>query len=112
MTAMQSSMSDLSVTDNSHSSNSESGKWDFSGDASGSIGFLSSSADTSANGSHTAQSTADFLNHLPTQAPASETQSVQATHASASISVGEVSTRTHVQTESDDQFESSSREFS
>jgi hypothetical protein len=112
MAAVQNSMSDLSVTNSGHSSNSESGKWDFSGDASGSIGFLSASADTSANGSHTAQSTADFLNQLSTHATASANQSVQATHASASISVGEVSTRTHVQTESDDQFESSSREFS
>ena len=40
MAAMQNSMSDLSVTDSGHSSNSESGKWDFHGDASGSVGFL------------------------------------------------------------------------
>ncbi len=112
MTAMQSSMSDLSVTDSSHSSNSESGKWNFSGDASGSIGFLSASADTNASGSHSGQSTADFLHQLSTHATASASQSVQATHASASLSIGEVSTRTHVASESDDQFESSSREFS
>src|SRR5262245_49540146 len=102
MAAMQSSMSDLSVTDKSHSSSSESGKWDFHGDASGSIGFFSVSADTNANGSHSAQSTSDFLRQLSTHATASAHQSVQATHASASLSIGEVSTRTHIESESQD----------
>jgi hypothetical protein len=112
MAAMQNSMSDLSVTDHSHSSNSESGKWDFHGDASGSIGFFSASADANANGSHSGQSTSDFLHQLSTHATASASQSVQATHASASLSIGEVSTRTHIESESEDHFESSSREFS
>jgi hypothetical protein len=111
MAAMQNSMSDLSVTDSAHSSNSESGKWDFHGDASGSIGFFSASADTNARGSHSAQSTSDFLRQLHTHATASANQSVQATHAAASVSIGEVSSRSHVQTESEDHFESSSREF-
>jgi hypothetical protein len=108
---MQNSMSDLSVTDSGHSSNSESGKWDFHGDASGSLGFFSASADANARGSHSASSTADFLRQLHTHSTASANQAVQATHAAASLSIGEVSTRTHVQTESDDHFESSSREF-
>jgi hypothetical protein len=111
MAAMQNSMSDLSVTDSGHSSNSESGKWDFHGDASGSLGFFSASADANARGSHSASSTADFLRQLHTHATASANQSVQATHAAASLSIGEVSSRTHVQTESEDHFESSSREF-
>ncbi|MEO8131329.1 MAG: hypothetical protein ABJF23_00285 [Bryobacteraceae bacterium] len=112
MAAMQNSMSDLSVTDTSHSSNSESGKWDFHGDASGSLGFFSASADTNANGSHSGSSTSDFARQLSSHARASSNQSVQATHAAASLSIGEVSTRSHVQTESEDHFESSSREFS
>jgi hypothetical protein len=112
MAAMQNSMSDLSVTDKAHSSNSESGKWDFHGDASGSLGFFSASADTNANGSHSGSSTSDFLRQLSSHAAASAHQSVQATHASASLSIGEVSTRTHVETQSEDHFESSSREFS
>jgi len=112
MAAMQNSMSDTTATDSSHAANSESGKWDFHGDASGSIGFFSVSADTNANGSHSASSTSDFLQQLHTHATASANQSVRATHAAASVSIGEVSTRTHVATESEDQFESSSREFS
>jgi hypothetical protein len=112
MAAMQSSMSDLSVTDHSHSANSESGKWDFHGDAGGGIGFFSVSADTNASGSHSGSSTSDFLRQLSTHATASAHQSVQATHAAASVSIGEVSTRTHAQGSSEDQFESSSREFS
>ncbi|HEV2687455.1 MAG TPA: hypothetical protein VGV35_02840 [Bryobacteraceae bacterium] len=111
MAAMQNSMSDLSVTDSTHSANSESGKWDFHGDASGSIGFLSASADANAQGSHSGSSTSDFLSQLKTHATASANQSAQATHAASSTSVGEVSTRTHTQTESEDHFESSSREF-
>ncbi len=112
MAAMQNSMSDLSVTDSSHASNSDSGKWDFNGDASGSLGFFSASADASANGSYSGQSAADFLRQLSSHATASANQSVQATQAAASVSIGEVSSRTHVQTESEDQYESSSREFS
>lgn len=111
MAAMQNSMSDLSVTDSGHSSNSESGKWDFHGDASGSLGFFSASADANARGSHSASSTADFLRQLHTHSTASANQAVQATHAAASLSIGEVSSRTHVQTETEDHFESSSREF-
>ena len=84
----------------------------FHGDASGSLGFFSVSADTNARGSHSASSTSDFLRQMHTHATASANQSVQATHAAASVSIGEVSTRTHVQTESEDHFESSSREFS
>jgi hypothetical protein len=112
MAAMQNSMSDLSATDQSHSSNSESGKWDFHGDASGSIGFLSASADANANGSHSSASTADFLRQLSSHATASANQSAQVTRAASSISIGEVSSRTHTQTQSEDHFESSSREFS
>jgi len=112
MAAMQNSMSDLAVTDSSHSSNSESGRWDFHGDASGSLGFFSVSADTNARGSHSASSTADFLRQLHTHSTASANQSVQATHAASSLSIGEVSSRTHIQSESEDHFESSSREFS
>lgn len=111
MAAMQNSMSDLSITDSTHSSNSESGKWDFHGDASGSLGFFSASADTNARGSHSASSTSDFLRQLSSHAEASAHQSVQATHAASSLSIGEVSARSHVQTESEDHFESSSREF-
>jgi len=111
MAAMQNSMSDLSVTDKSHSANSESGSWDFHGDASGSLGFFSASADANAHGSHNGSSTADFLHQLSTHATASANQSAQATHAAASTSVGEVATRTHTQTQSEDHFESSSREF-
>jgi hypothetical protein len=111
LSAMQSSMSDLSVTDSDHASNSESGKWDFHGDASGSIGFLSASADTNARGSHSGSSTSDFLRQLHTHATASANQSVQATHVASSVSIGEVASRTHTQGESEDQFESSSREF-
>jgi hypothetical protein len=112
MAAMQSSMSDLSVTNFQASSASESGKWDFHGDASGGIGFLSASADANAHGSHNASSTFDFLSQLNSHASASAHQAAQATHAAASLSVGEVSTRAHTQLESEDHFESSSREFS
>ena len=62
----QNSMTDVSATDASHSSNSESGKWDFHDDASGSLGFFSVSADANARGSHSASSTSDFLRQMHT----------------------------------------------
>src|SRR5260370_3532974 len=71
MAAMQNSMSDLSVTDSTHSANSESGKWDFHGDASGSIGFLSASADANAHGSPPRAPTSDFLRLLPSHTSSS-----------------------------------------
>src|SRR5438309_1034601 len=65
-----------------------------------------------ARGSHNAQSASDYLREHHAHAESSDHQSVEATRKAHSLSVGEVSTRTHTQGESEEHFESSSRSFS
>jgi hypothetical protein len=109
--ALRAFMSDENVVDRGNDNYTEQGKWDFHGDASGSLGFFSASADANARGSHSASSTRDYMREHRAHAETSDNQSVEATRRAHSISVGEVSSRTHTQGESEDHFESSSREF-
>jgi hypothetical protein len=112
MTALRTFMTDENVVDRGEDRASSSGKWDFHGDASGGLGFFSVSADTNARGSHNAQSASDYLREHRAHAEMSDHQSVEATRKAHSLSVGEVSTRSHTQGESEEHFESSSRTFS
>jgi hypothetical protein len=112
MRAMRALMSDENVTDRGNDHYSDQGKWDFHGDASGSIGFFSASADTNAKGSHSGSSARDYMREHKAHAEMSDNQSVEATRKAHSVSVGSVDSRTHSQGESEDHFESSSREFS
>lgn len=111
MRALRAFMADENVQDRGRDNYSEQGKWDFHGDASGSIGFFSASADTNARGSHSASSTRDYLREHRSHAEMSDNQSVEATRKAHSVSVGEVSTRAHQEGSSEDHFEASSREF-
>jgi hypothetical protein len=63
-------------------------------------------------GSHDGASTAEFTRSLSQHAESSHHRAEVLTRASSSISIGEVQTRAHTETESEDHFESSSREFS
>lgn len=114
MSAFQKYMADSSAAQSGHSKESSDSHWDFHGDAHGSINPFSLSADASTNtsGNHNSNSVADYLNQQRAHAESSASQAVSSTHKAHSISVGEVSTRTHIQGESEDHFESSSREFS
>jgi len=109
--ALRTLMSDENIVDRGNDNYTEQGKWDFHGDASGSIGFFSASADANASGSHSASSARDYLHEHSAHAQMSDNQSVEATRKAHSVSVGEVSTRAHQQGESQDHFEASSREF-
>jgi hypothetical protein len=111
MRAMRAFMSDENVVDRGSDKYSEQGKWDFHGDASGSLGFFSASADTNAKGSHSGSSARDYMREHRAHAEMSDNQSVEATRKAHSLSIGEVSSRTHIEGESEDHFESSSREF-
>jgi hypothetical protein len=95
------------------SSNSD---WNFHGDAHGSVGIGlfggSADASTNASGSHNSASSLDYLHEQRSHAQAAASQAVSETHKAHSVSVGEVSTRTHIEGESEDHFEASSREFS
>lgn len=109
MTALRTLMADENSTDSSSEKAASDSKWDFHGDASGSLGFFSVNADTNANGSYSARSSRDWLRQHRAHAQMADSQSVTATRMAHSISVGEVSSRAHQEGESEDHFESSSR---
>lgn len=111
MSSLRSFMSDQNSQDNGSTRNTDKGSWDFHGDASGSIGFMSASADANANGSHNSESTFEYLQQHSAQARMADNLSVESTRKAHSVSVGEVSTRAHQQGETEDQYEASSREF-
>jgi len=112
MSALRAFMADQTSVDSISQNNQSGGSWDFHGDASGSLGFFSASADTNANGSHSAFSTLDYLREHRAHAEFSDHQSVEATRKAHSVSIGEVSSRTHREGESEDHFEAASRVFS
>jgi hypothetical protein len=111
MSALRAFMADQNSTDNGSSRSTDKGSWDFHGDTSGSLGFLSASADANARGSHNSESTFEYLQQHSAHASMADNLSVEATRKAHSLSIGEVSTRAHAQGESEDHFESSSREF-
>ena len=111
MSSLRSFMADQNSEDNGSSRATDKGSWDFHGDASGSIGFMSASADANAHGSHNAESTFEYLQQHSSQARMADNLSVEATRKAHSISIGEVSSRTHQQGETEDQYEASSRQF-
>jgi hypothetical protein len=113
MTAMQSYMNDASAAQSGQANSSDSSKWDFHGDAHGSLNILGFGADASSNasGSHNSSSSLDYLNEQRSHVQSSARQAASATHVANSISIGSVDTRTHSQGESEDHFEASSREF-
>jgi hypothetical protein len=111
MSSLRAFMADQNSTDNGSSHNTDKGSWDFHGDAGGSVGFLSASADANAHGSHNAESASEYLQQHSAHASMADHLSVEATRKAHSISVGEVSTRAHQAGESQDHFEASSREF-
>jgi len=112
MSSLRSFMSDQNSTDNGSNRSTDKGSWDFHGDASGSIGFLSASADANAHGSHNAESTFEYLQEHSAHAQMADNLSVESTRKAHSMSMGEVSSREHKEGESEDHFEASSREFS
>jgi len=112
MTASQSYFSDLENSQWGNSRNTDKGQWDFSGDASGGLGWFSVDASTSAWGSHDNSSTHDYINSQSSNMHTAASQAVHATHVAHSISIGDVATRAHAEGTTEDQYESSSREFS
>lgn len=116
MTAFQNYVSDGANSQSGNVNESSSSDWNFHGDAHGSAGLSlfggHADASTNANGSHNSASALDYLHEQKSHAQASATQAVGETHKAHSVSVGEVSSRTHIEGESEDHFEASSREFS
>jgi hypothetical protein len=104
-------MSDLSVRDSGSASSSSHSSSKGHSEASGAIETIFDGPSVDVSGSHDASSTSDFLRELSQHASSSDRRAEVGTRAASSVSVGEVSSRSHSEGESEDHFESSSREF-
>ena len=105
------SMTDITVRDSQNANNSSKGSARGHGETSGAIESFLTGPSVDVSGSWDSSSTSSFLRELSTHAQSSDRRSEMATRTANSISIGEVSTRTHAEGSSEDHFESSSREF-
>ena len=112
MSSMSNFMTDLTVSDEGSAKSQSEGESRKSGEVSGAIDTLISGPSVSVNGSFNSFSTSSFMRELSRHAEGSHDSTVQGTRASSSVSVGEVSQRTHAEGESESHFESASRVFS
>jgi hypothetical protein len=112
MSAWGDFMSDLTVRDSARSTNTSKGHFDTHGETSGVLSTIFGSPSIDVSGNYNASSTSDFLHELSQHASSSYHRAEMGSRAASSLSIGEVQTRTHTEGESEDHFESSSREFS
>ena len=112
MSSIHDFMSDLSIKDSQSASSSSHGSAQGHGGTSGAIQSFLFGASVDVSGSYDSSSTSSFLRELSQHASSSDHRSEVATRAASSVSVGEVLSRTHTSGESQDQYESASREFS
>lgn len=106
------SMTDISSRDSQSASSSNRGSARGHGETSGAIESFFAGPSVDVSGSWDSSSTSQFLRELSTHAQSSDRRSEMATRTANSVSVGEVSTRSHAEGSTQDHFESSSREFS
>ena len=112
MAGMAYQMSNLSLLDTSNASSSFSQSSVSGGGGAGlDLGIFSAGGSVSAS-SYNARSTSALARSLSQHADSSSKHVELGTKAASSTSVGEVATRSHQQGESEDQYESGSREFS
>ncbi|KAA5821408.1 hypothetical protein FPF71_16145 [Algibacter amylolyticus] len=104
-------MSDLDSREDINSSTSNSGSASTDASTSGLLGTIVNGPSATISGSFDASSTKDFMRELSIHAEASHNKSIQMTRESSAIQVGEVSTKTHAEGESESHVESSSRTF-
>lgn len=105
------SMTDISVRDSQGASSSSHGSARGHGETSGAIESFLTGPSVDVSGSWDSSSTSSFLRELSTHAQSSDRRSEMAARTANSVSVGEVSTRSHAEGSTEDQYESSSREF-
>lgn len=106
------SMTDLTIRDRQTASSSSRGSARGHAETSGAIESFLVGPSVDVSGSWDSSSTSSFLRELSTHAQASDRRSEMATRTANSVSIGEVSTRSHAEGTTEDHFESSSREFS
>ena len=105
-------MSDVNVRDSGSSSSTSKGHTDGHAGTGNFLSTLFNGPSVNVSGNYNASSTNDFLHELHQHAQASDHRSEMGSRGASSVSIGEVQTRAHSQGESEDHFESSSREFS
>jgi hypothetical protein len=105
------SMTDITVRDRQNASSSSSGKSSGHAGTSSAIETFLFGPSVDVSGSWDSSSTSSFLRELSTHAQSSDRRAEMATHTANSVSIGEVSTRTHAEGSTEDHFESASREF-
>jgi hypothetical protein len=112
MSSVSHFMSDLNVRDSARSSNETKAHFDTHGETSGVLESIFSSPSVDVSGNFNSSSTSSFLRELSQHASASHHRAEMGTRAASAVSVGEVQTRSHAEGQTEDHFESSSREFS
>ena len=112
MAGMAQAMSNLSIVDRSASSHDYS-ESSFGGGAGGGFSLfgLVSFGGSVQGSSFSSHSASQFVHSLTQHAESSSRHVEVGTHAANSVSIGEVESRTHTETESQDHFESASRVF-
>jgi hypothetical protein len=111
MSSVADFMSDLTVVDRQSTTNTAQGTTSGHFETSGAIQSFLFGPSVDVSGSFSGRTTSAFARELRQHARASDRRSVQGARAANSVSIGEVSTRTHAEGTSEDHFESSSREF-
>jgi hypothetical protein len=111
MSSMSDFMSDVTVKDFSRATNTSRGSTQGHAETGGFFETIFGGPSVDVGGSYNASSTSEFLRELSQHSRSSHRRSEMGARASSTVSVGEVQTRTHVESESQDHFESSSREF-
>src|SRR5215813_11022447 len=111
MSSVSDFMSDVTVRDSGRSTNTSKGHFDTHGETSSVLGTIFGSPSIDVSGNYNAESTSDFLRELSQHASSSHHRSEMGARTASTVSIGEVQTRTHSEGESQDHFESSSREF-
>lgn len=104
-------MSDLTVRDSGRASNTNKGHFDTHAETGGFFETIFSGPSVDVSGNYNSSSTSEFLRELSQHARSSHRRAEMGSRAASSVSIGEVQTRTHSEGESQNHFESSSREF-
>lgn len=111
MSSMSAFMSDLTVRDEARSANQQRGPIESRGETNGAIEAFFAGPSVDVAGAYNPELTSDFMRELNQHARASSERALEATRAASSVSVGEVQSRSHAEGESEDHFESASREL-
>lgn len=112
MSSVSDFMSNLESREKVDNRTTSAGKSQSNTSASGLLSTIFDGPSVSMSGSYNASSTTDFLRSLSMHAESSVKRSENATRTINSVSIGEVQTRSHAEGETEDHFESASREFS